>query len=320
MASPKHIEYGRAMKRGRGIRGAAGALAGLAVLLGATALAPGAAMALDSDQKHAAAFKVDGSNGYSIVAFAASERVDGRGQIVLSVSRQDAGALYVAPATVTATRIEADLGGLGEVRLDVVPTGRKRTVATYCGEGPEPASFEAQSYRGSFEFHGEEGFTEAASAAPPEYTRFFFDLVCGGAGGGETSGLGLPGARLGLHARRGSSSLDLQAIKNRPGARTRLEVETREKRGHISILRSTTLWVGADAFDYDPLRKTGTLAPPAPFAGHGSFHRNALAAKRWSGNLTVDLPGRSDVALTGTGIAATLRPACLHEGETPFRC
>jgi hypothetical protein len=319
MASPNRIEYGRAMKRGRGIRGAAAAV-GLAVLLCATTLSPGAAMALDSDQKHAAVFKVEASNGYSIVGLAASERVDGRGQVVLFVSRPDAGALYVAPATVTATRVEADLGDLGEVSLDVVPTGRERTLTTHCGEGPEPASFEAQSYRGSFEFHGEEGFTEAASAAPPEYTRFFFDLLCGGFSRGETGGARLPGARLRLHARRGSSAFDLQANKNRPGARTRFEVGIREKRGRIFISRSTTLWVGADAFDYDPLLDTATLAPPAPFAGHGSFHRNALAANRWSGNLTVDLPGRSDVPLTGTGIAATLRPACLHEGEAPLRC
>lgn len=296
------------------------AFAGLAAVVSAVALGAAPAAALDSDLKHAVAFRVEASNGYSIVALVSSEHVDGRGEIVLFVTKGKDGVSYLAPATITATRIEADLGALGEVSLDVVPTGRERKVRTRCGEEPETASFDAQSYRGTFEFHGEEGFTEAASSAPVEYTRFFFGLICGVSVRGETRAAGLSGARLRLHARRGSSALDLQANKNRPGARTRFEVGTTEKRGRIAIFRSTTLWVGADAFGYDPLLNTATLAPPAPFAGHGSFHRNALAANRWSGNLTVDLPGRSDVSLTGTGIAATLRPGCLQEGERRFHC
>lgn len=114
--------------------------------------------------------------------------------------------------------------------------------------------------------------------------------------------------------------LRLQANKNRPGARTRLEVETHEERRGIEISRSTTLWAGASAFEFDPSLRTATLAPPAPFSGSASFHRNAPVANRWSGNLTVDLPGRSNVPLAAAGVGATLVPACWHEGEGRFRC
>jgi hypothetical protein len=309
------------MREGRSKRGIAAALVGLVALLGVATLTPAGAGALDSDLKHAFAFRLEASNGYSVVAFASSQRADGRGEIVLLVDRRNASAIYAAPATLTATRIDADLGSLGEVSLDVVPTGRKRTVGRACGEGPpETVSFEAQSYRGNFEFHGEEGFTEAASISPPEYTRFFLDLLCGGGGGGELSGAMLPGARLRLHSHRSAFRLALQANKNRPSARTRFEVETKEERQGIFISRSRALWLGADAFSYDPLLRTATLAPPVPFSGHATFHRAVAAANRWAGNLTIDLPGRSKVPLAGGGIEATLSHACRHEGEGRFRC
>jgi hypothetical protein len=217
---------------------------------------------------------------------------------------------------VTATGIEADLGRLGRAALDVVPSGRKRSLSLACqGEGRKTSKFEPLRFRGIFEFHGEEGYAEASSTAPTEYTRFFVDLVCGSSGGGEGLGSDFPGARLKLHARRGDFHLALQANENRPGARTRIEVEAREKHGGIAISRSRTVWVGAAAFDYDPLLRTARLAPPAPFAGSASFHRGAAPANRWSGNLTVDLPGRSDLPLAGAGIEANLVHACRQEGS-----
>jgi hypothetical protein len=304
--------------RGGRARASRAAIA-LPVLLAFSALAaavPAPAAATDSDLKHAFAFRVEASNGYDILALASNERADGQGDVVLIVSRGNASVFYVAPAMLTATSIEADLGRLGEVSLDVVPSGKTRKLRTRCqGEGPETVSFEPQSYRGSFEFHGEEGFTEATTSSPTEYTRFFFDLVCAGGVGGESHGARLPGAALGLRSHRGSSHLRLQVNKNRPSARTRFEVETREKHQGIWISRTRTLWAGAGAFGYDRRLDTATLAPPPPFSGHADFHRGAAAANRWRGNLTVDLPGRSDVPLTGAGIEATLFPSCRHEGE-----
>jgi hypothetical protein len=112
----------------------------------------------------------------------------------------------------------------------------------------------------------------------------------------------------------------LQANKNRPGKRSRFEAEVHEKRGSVSISRSLSLWVGATAFRYDPLLETATLDPPAPFSGRASFHRGATPANRWTGDLTVDFPGRSDVPLTGPGVGATLVPSCWNEGAGRFRC
>jgi hypothetical protein len=296
------------------------ALAAVATVLVAVLIAPVRSDATDSDLKHAYAFKLKASNGYSILAFAGSERADGRGQFVMFVGNRTGFASYVARATVTATRIEADLGRLGQVALNVMPSGRKTSVRSSCQEEPESFSFEPQVFSGSFEFHGEEGYAEAATTSPREYTRFFIDLVCSGTGSGETGGPGLPGAGLRLHSHQGSFRLNLQVNKNHPGAHTRFAVEAHEKRQGVVISRGTTLWAGAGAFGYDPLLRTATLVPPAPFSGHADFNRGAIAANRWTGNLTVDLPGRSNVPLTGAGVGATLAHACWHEGEDPFRC
>jgi len=291
--------------RSRGWRAAA-ALAVLAMVSAAGALAPVGASATDSDLKHAFAFRLDGSNGYSIVALAANERADGRGEVVLFVSRGNEGAIYMAPAVLTATSVEADLGLLGEISLDVIPSGREKEIRSGCGGEPETTRIEPQRFRGNFEFHGEEGYTDAVTDAPREYTQFFLWLVCDGVGGGETTEGSLPGARLKLHARNGPNRLELQANKNRPGARSRFEVEVHEERGKMRISRSTSLWAGAQAFQYDPLLRTATLDPPAPFAGEARFSRGATPANRWAGNLTVDLPGRSNVRLSSAGTRATL--------------
>ncbi len=308
--------WGRKGERGRGLSGWTGAL--LAALVAVALSVPAAALALDSDLKGSAIFRLEASNGYSILGFAASERADGRGDVGLIVSDKRSSVLYVAPAVVTPTRLDADLGALGQISLSISSSGVKRTLKSRCGG--DPITHEPNVYRGTFEFHGEEGYSEASATELPEFSRFVADFGCGGTGSGETGGPGVPGARLRLYGGKGHNRFSLQVNKNRPSARTRLEVEVHEKRGRIEISRGTTLWSGAGAFRYDPLLRTATLAPSAPFSGSATFHRTAVGADRLSGNLTVDLPGRSGVPLAAPRTRATLVPACWHEGEGRFRC
>jgi hypothetical protein len=293
------------MSRGRGRgRVAITLLAGVLALLG-IALAPVRAGAVDSDLKHAFAFEVEASNGYSILAYAVNERADGRGEVVLIVSRKQAFAVYVAPAQLTATTVEADLGVLGGISLEVIPTGREKRSRLRCDE-LRTVAFEPQRYRGSFEFHGEEGYAEAATDAPREHTRLFFEEGCRTYDYPQVGGDDIQGAGLRLHSRRRGLGFDLTARKNGPSKRVRLQVGVEEERAGISISRGISRWAGAGAFGYDPLLRRAVLAPPVPFSGSASFHRNAAARDRWSGNLTVDLPGRSNVPLTGPKVKATL--------------
>jgi hypothetical protein len=299
------MEYGRAMKawwEGRRRRGVA-----VIAIVAAALLAPATATALDSDLKGSAIFRLQASNGYSILVLAASERADGRGDLALIVHRGGDSAVYSAPATVTPTKLDADLGALGRISLDVVPSGREKTLRSRCGG--EPVTYEPDFYRGSFEFHGEEGFSEARAERLPEYARFWLEFGCGGDSFGEATGAGRPGARLLVRRGKRHHRLRLQVNQNRPGARTVFEAEVTEKRGPIEIARTSSGRLASDAFRYDPLLRTATLAPPPPFSGHATFHRNAPPANRWSGNLTVDFPGRSNVPLTGPGLHADVVPA-----------
>ena len=294
---------------------------GLGVVLVALLLAPASSTAVDSDLKFAYAFKVQASNGFEILAFAANERADGRGGIAMIVSRGGENATYTAPARLTASTLRADLGPLGKIDLDVSPSGREKRVQANCGGEAEAFEYEPLRYTGTFEFHGEEGYSDAATANPREFDRFLYLIACPAAGGGgEGIGFGFPGARLKLYERDGDFRLDLQVHKNRPGKPTHFEVEAHEVRGKIRISRSTDVWLGPNAFRFDRALDAATLDPPAPFAGEGRFTRGPSRKGIWDGDLTVDLPGRSDVPLTGTGTWATLVHACRHDTGGSHRC
>lgn len=287
-------------------------LAAAAGLVALALLAPSAAPALDSDLKGSAIFNLEGENGYRIVVLASSERADGRGDVALIVFRRSATVVYGAPATVTPTRFDADLGELGRIALDVVPTGARKTLRPRCGG--DPVTLEPDSYRGSFEFRGEEGFTAATATRIPEFSRFSVDFGCGGRVTGEAGGPGLPGARLRALAGRGHRRTVLQVNQNRPGARPFFEAEVAEKRGRIEINRYLSGRTRADAFDFDPLLRTATFAPPPPFSGRATFRRDATPGKRWSGSLEADFPGRSNVPLVVPGSRVSLVHARLTRG------
>jgi hypothetical protein len=280
-------------------------------------LAPVHVAAVDSDLKHLFVFEVDASNGYSIFGLASNERADGRGEVLLFVSGAHAGVLYTAPAQLTATSLDADLGALGRISFQAVPSGREKTFQTQCEEGSR-VSYEPQRYRGNFEFHGEEGYTEAVTDSPRERFPRLYRGECRTYSSLQLGG-DVPGAGLRLHG-RGELKLDLTARKNSPKKRTQLQVSVREERAGISISRQISQSAGAGAFDYDPLLRAAVLAPPAPFSGSASFHRNAAPANRWGGDLTVDLPGRSNVPLAGPRVKATLVAGCWAEGSRGLRC
>ena len=193
------------------------AIAGLVLLCAAALLIPAGAGAVDSDLKHAFAFKVEGSNGYSVIAAALNERADGRGEIVLFVTRKGESAIYSAPALLTATSLKANLGALGKVSLDVAPSGREKKLRPRpgCGEG-RATFYEPVRFSGNFEFHGEEGYTEAASMAPTEFTRFFHAPICSVGGGGEVTGGHLPGARLRLRSFGGAPASNCRRTRTGP--------------------------------------------------------------------------------------------------------
>lgn len=275
----------------------------LIAILALSLSAPLNAVALDSDLKGSAVFRLEGTNGYTILGFASSERIGGRGDVGLIVYRKGATVVYAAPATVTPTRLDADLGALGRFSAEIVPSGRKKL---FRGCDGEARRLEPRLYRGTFEFQGEEGYTEAVATDVLEYPQFFFDLICSAVAGGESLGRGLPGARLRAFSRHRDRSVSLQLNKNKPGGSTSFEATLKEVRNGIRIERTVTGRQPANAFEYDPLLRTATAEPAAPFSGVASFRRNAAAANRWTGTLSVDFPGKANVSVTGDAFSARM--------------
>jgi hypothetical protein len=248
-------------------------------------------------------FTVKGSNDYSIFVFGVPARRGKPAAIAIFVTGKKDGAFYSAPATVTETSIQADLGGLGEISVAFQPNGHSRTVRPKCAD--RPASFAGGSYVGTIDFHGEEGYTTAEAAAARGDLGFLIDGLCLGAGSRSSTGAFLPGAQLTVSKGGRRLGTRMQIIKNHPKKRAHYEVQLSEKQDGISIARFAGTVAPGRTFEYDPHVQTATVRPPAPFSGVAHFHRDE-AANRWTGNLTVDLPGKSDAVLTGPGFRAGL--------------
>jgi hypothetical protein len=228
-----------------------------------------------------AVFNLKASNGYSMQVIAASEAGFEHGKVLIWLIRKNSFATYFAPATVTDTTVEADLGPVGKI-----------------------------------EFHGEEGYTDVTATRLPLSLHPYIDSICGGVGITEIAGSGIPGARLTATARKRLGRVSLQVNQNHPGARVKAQASIYEKRGRIQVYRAVEGTYSATAFHFDPQLRSASLTPPAPFAGSALFRRDAKAMNRWTGNLAVDFPGNSHVSLTGAGFETHLRHANLSESRS----
>jgi hypothetical protein len=252
------------------------------------------------------AFKVAGSNGYSLLVVGIPAHKKQPASVAIWVTGGHGTAIYVAPGTVSETSMQAGFGALGEIAVTFHPSGRARQVRPAC-DG-KPFSFDSGSYEGTIVFHGEERFTSAEATSARGDIGFLIDIFCPGILG-ATGGSFLPGAQLDAEVGTSSHGANVKVVKNRPSARAHYEAGASEVREGVSISRFVGVIQPAGTFLFDSKVQSATLRPSPPFAGTARFHRAAVPAKRWSGDLTVDLPGRSGVKLTGGGDRATLAHA-----------
>lgn len=251
-------------------------------------------------------FRLKGSNGFSIFAIAVSKPNFKHGELALFVGGRSGSAIYLAPAKVEPTAIKADLGAVGRVDVHFEPSGPPERVYARCEENGS-ALFEPGFWVGTIEFEGEEGFTRVEVARTRATLDPFFDLAgCETVLIGESNGRDVEGARLIARFASAHESRFLQANKNHDGARVFLEADVEERHDGLIVDRQAGGYFPSAAFGFGPSLRTATLAPPGLFAGHATFHRDAKPANRWTGNLTVDFPGRADVPLAGRGFKAAL--------------
>lgn len=254
------------------------------------------------------AFRLKGTNGYSILVMGFSKPHFKQGEVLVLATKGHAAVTYFTPATVTATKIEADLGVAGELSVEFQPEGAPERVRSSC-EGDGAVTFQPGFWVGKIEITGEEGFTTAEKTRAKAKVTPFLDILCGASAGGEGVGHGFPGVRLvvrdgGLHR-----TPLLQVNQNRPGGPLRIEANLEERRGDLIVERTIESFYLGKGLHFDPKLRSATLSPPPPFSGSATFHRNAKPAGRWTGNLTLDFPGRADVPMTGSAFKATLAHA-----------
>lgn len=297
---------------------------GLTVLAGGVLAAPATAEAAGSYDSSefpgfAASFRLEGSHGYSIRMYAYSGPPGETERFSVSAVRKGSSAFYSAPARVTATTISADLGSLGKVDLRLNPSGREKTFRLKCSRG-DTFTYEPGIYEGVLEFNGEEGYTAVRATQVPLRPLIEPSTFCrGGSGSGEAVGPGIPGARLRGVSYAGGRALSFQVNKNRPRRVTVFEASLRERRDGILVQREVQGAAKGGAFRFQPDLTTAVLSPPAPFSGSASLSRSPDSVNPiWTGGLTLDFPGRSDVPLAGPTVHVSLVHArfnCSDNGE-----
>lgn len=254
----------------------------------------------------AAAFSLQGSNGYRLRFGAYSRRPDGKGRVFVTAFKKGGFASYSADGIVSDAYVRADLGGLGKVDLAVIHSGIEKTIPIKCTS--HDFTYEPVSYEGIVKFRGEGGYTEARAekvSAMPLFSSF-----CGGGSGyGESIGEGEPGADLRGVSYAHGRALKFQVNKNGPGLRTIFQASLKEQRRGISIYRELSGSASASAFRFAPDLRRATLAPPVPFSGSATLLRSEHKLfPRWSGDLEIHFPGRT-VPAAGPAIHVNLRHA-----------
>jgi hypothetical protein len=249
------------------------------------------------------AFRLSASSGYTLYVSSVPPRAGRSGfLIIFAFATKGRGVRYVAPATVTETSMQSDLGELGEISVSFNRTNRATSIPC----GGEAIHFDSGRYEGKIDFHGEEGYTNVEATAAPGGIDFFLSTLCGESFIEGSSDEGARGAE--LYVRNPGLGPELSVSKRRPGAAALITASMREYKDGISIERFMGLWMPGEAFKYDRRLRTATVRPPAPFFGSARFDLGKKAGRRWSGDLTVDLPGKSGVPLTGPTLRAALSP------------
>jgi hypothetical protein len=223
--------------------------------------------------------------------------------------------VYVAPAVVGPTSIEADLGALGRIDIDFVSSGESRVEHSDCGG--KPVLVDTGRYEGVIDLVGEEGYSEVHASSARGEVKEVLNLVCAGGPGSEGTGGHSPGGRLTVKHRQ-DRRFEFSAMKNSPTRPARFTASVFERRGRLFIFRGVEATGRAGSFDFDVASGVANVNPPEPFTGEASYSRPSGKKARWQGSLSVDFPGDANVRLTGAGTRASLVRAVLNPSN-PFR-
>jgi hypothetical protein len=307
---------------------------GLALGAIAALVLPGGALA-DAGQSRRAPAAVDafltlpGSRGFGftlfvlpdrVAALTASKFVFGTGVETVSYSNAAGGKSI---GGLHGRELNVRFGRLGHFRGHFV-TKSTKTQKPEPGCTGGPTIDEDGFFVGSFDFHGERGFTDAHATRAQGSINHSGAQRCA-----ETSRPRHPGREKArrAHEARGREG-EFRLLAGSESGRFNVQVDRLQGHGakdpaSVTISASSEETVGAlqigrsasiDIFgptassilqtpnSAEPLAEA-TLQPPAPFSGSATFTSDDPASASWTGDLAVSLPGAAPLPLTGNGIA-----------------
>jgi hypothetical protein len=232
---------------------------------------------------------------------------DGEVSAVLTVSRGRQIAYYFTPAKVTADRVTARFGGLGELDYRFAPKGTGSAECLGAG-GSGEAEFE-----GTFSFTGENDYIQIEADHAVGTVQLY----------PEPKGcIGSRRARRVVPYRPSYSdsgaTLEATAGSRRQGVirqvsvfddglpRHKIEIlgVLAEKREGMEIERGAQVVTGPGAFHFDLEAGTASLRGPGPFTGSATFDRGPGGQGSWEGSLQVPIFGGEPVELAGSAFRA----------------
>jgi hypothetical protein len=256
------------------------------------------------------AFALD-AEGFTVQVFVSNN--DGDVNATIFLNRGPQVAYYTAPAKVTAERVTARFGGLGELDYRFAP---KRNGSVECNGAEEGEAV----FEGAFDFTGENGYVhleaglaEGSFQIYPEpknclqkrlarralrYHPFYSD-----------EGATLQ-ARAGSRAKRRIREVNVFDDGRHGPHKVAVFATLAEEREGMTVARGVQLAAGSGAFRWNLGKGTATLRPPAPFTGSATFTRHGHDGHgTWRGSLGMPILGGESVELAGSEFRAFI-----HEG------
>jgi hypothetical protein len=231
-------------------------------------------------------FRVAGTNGYEVEAYAEPEGRDGKPTVTISIWDGNTQTIYVAPGRVEWNGYSANFGRFGSIDIHYEELPQRKVKDCYGREREELAG----RITGSIDFHGERHFTEVdypwLETRPVSQYESICWVVDEGGGGARLDGL----------SRWGEAS----AFANGRGGRVRFGATAVNSLGPMTIYRYLQVFGPAKDFVWSRHLTSARITPPTPFHGSASFHVKPgdYELGRFQGNLTVDFPGFRGYPLT----------------------
>ncbi|HET6997335.1 MAG TPA: hypothetical protein VFI03_02005 [Solirubrobacterales bacterium] len=266
------------------------------LLVAVSALAAGAGREVEREL----AFGLD-AEGFTVRVLVSNN--DGDVNATMILNRGPQVAYYATPATVTAERVTARFGSLGELDYRFTP---KRNGSVDCNGSEEGEA----AFEGTFDFTGENGYVHIeAGHAEGSFQVYPEPKNCPQK---RLARLAVPyhpsysdegatlQARAGSRARGRIREVSVFDDGQRGRHRVAVFATLGEVREGMAVARGVQLAAGSGAFRWNLEKGTATLRPPAPFTGSATFTRHGHDGHgTWKGSLGMPILGGEAVKLAG---------------------